>query len=251
MKFRLFILTVLLSSQFVLSQGISGKIIYENNSLLGYKPKVKTDILYFNDTLSYYHVDIKRVTSTVPIREEDGTLLQPSNTIDSIANKPNFIYFNKNEGIFYSNSINYDIETIIKRKNNLEWKLTDEVKKIGEFTCQKAILNSNKREYIAWFTHDIPVPFGPISINGLHGLILELYSEDKKVNIYATNIEINKENYDINSLVADYDFSTSVSYDEYLKIREQGIENFRARVNSRLPKGTRPITREEICVNCD
>jgi len=60
------------------------------------------------------------------------------------------------------------------------WQLTNEKKQIEDYTCYKAILlefNENTQrntETIAWFTPDIPAPYGPIGYGGLPGLILEL-----------------------------------------------------------------------------
>lgn len=85
----------------------------------------------------------------------------------------------------------------------MEWKLVDETKKIGDYTCQKAELiipvsENELKEYeeflkkdsikpqlfkmekpqdkkiVAWYTSEIPVALGPNNYWGLPGLILEL-----------------------------------------------------------------------------
>jgi GLPGLI family protein len=79
------------------------------------------------------------------------------------------------------------------------WKLTQESKKIGKYTCYKAILekkftdsyNKEKKMLIeAWYTPEIPVNFGPKGYGNLPGLILEL--DQGAILYYAQQIELNK-----------------------------------------------------------
>jgi GLPGLI family protein len=92
---------------------------------------------------------------------------------------------------------------IVEKLESFDWKLTDESKKIGDYTCLKAVLTipiteKQKLEYeeflkseekkpalfkmnkpedkkvIAWYTPEIPVSFGPSNYWGLPGLILEI-----------------------------------------------------------------------------
>lgn len=76
------------------------------------------------------------------------------------------------------------------------WNVTQETKKIGKYTCYKATLKDsyigmsgkNEKTIIAWFTPQIPYPFGPLKYNGLPGLILEL--QDGKFIFYAKKIQL-------------------------------------------------------------
>lgn len=64
-----------------------------------------------------------------------------------------------------------------KMKN---WELFNEVKIIDGYTCYKAtntVFNTRSASNIittAWYTPEIPVPYGPIGYGGLPGLILKL-----------------------------------------------------------------------------
>lgn len=71
----------------------------------------------------------------------------------------------------------------------MNWKIEIESKKIGKFTCKKATTTFRGRNYIAWYTTDIAVPFGPWKLNGLPGLILEAYDTTKAVNWYFKSVE--------------------------------------------------------------
>lgn len=55
-----------------------------------------------------------------------------------------------------------------------DWKISDEKQTILSYPCQKATVSFRGRNFIAWFTPDIPVPNGPWKFGGLPGLILSL-----------------------------------------------------------------------------
>jgi len=59
-----------------------------------------------------------------------------------------------------------------------EWTLLDDTKEINGMKCQKAKATVHGREYEAWFSSDLPIPYGPWKLHGLPGLILEAHSTD-------------------------------------------------------------------------
>lgn len=69
------------------------------------------------------------------------------------------------------------------------WKLHPETKKIGKFSCHKATAYFRGRNYTAWYTLQIAVPYGPWKFNGLPGLILEAYDNEKFTYWYFKGIE--------------------------------------------------------------
>lgn len=77
------------------------------------------------------------------------------------------------------------------------WELTNESKKIDNYTCYKATLKdfnerSGKETIIeAWYTPDIALPYGPAGYGGLPGLILEL--KYKRCLYVASKINLNPE----------------------------------------------------------
>lgn len=68
--------------------------------------------------------------------------------------------------------------------NDIAWNLSNEFKVIGKYKCQKATTKKYGRIWIAWFTEEIPFPFGPYKFSKLPGLILEIY-DDKKDYIFS------------------------------------------------------------------
>lgn len=68
---------------------------------------------------------------------------------------------------------------IIKSNHTKIWKLINETKQIGGFTCYKAVLLTDKKETtklntVAWYSPENPMRFGPKGYGDLPGLILEL-----------------------------------------------------------------------------
>ena len=59
------------------------------------------------------------------------------------------------------------------------WVITDETDIILGFPCIKATTNFRGREWIAFFTPDIPVQEGPWKLYGLPGLILKAYDSKR------------------------------------------------------------------------
>ena len=85
-----------------------------------------------------------------------------------------------------------------------DWEITKEQKKIGNYTCYKAVtkkvsLNNEGTfisDIIVWFTTDLPYSFGPIGYGGLPGLILELQDGTIKYKLekikYLNKLKITK-----------------------------------------------------------
>lgn len=98
-----------------------------------------------------------------------------------------YIFHRKLSNKYYS----YEI------KNKIDWKLTKDKKKIGKFTVQKATAEYGGRNWEAWFTREIPLPYGPYIFNGLPGLILEVYDAAKNFTFSFIRNKSFKENINI------------------------------------------------------
>lgn len=72
----------------------------------------------------------------------------------------------------------------------MAWRIEPETKQIGQFLCQKATCSFRGRDYIAWFTPEIPVSYGPWKLNGLPGLILEVNDLKNEVIFTATEVNV-------------------------------------------------------------
>jgi len=110
---------------------------------------------------------------------------------------PGFFYVDIQEGITIHQKDYLGEIYLIKGQISKNWILTKESKTIGKYECFKAELNigyidvhGNRRnkKYIAWYTPEIPLQFGPEEFNALPGLILEV--QDDKSTLVANEITI-------------------------------------------------------------
>lgn len=133
--FKLVFIFIFYLGIIVKSQKIEGEIIYTQITQL---PKMKEAIghLFFNGKYSLYTLENEKENTN--IQNSNGSIIYPSNTIDSLANKTRFIFFNKKQNVFYNNAINSDFETILKARKNIVWKIFPEYKEIINYRCQKA-----------------------------------------------------------------------------------------------------------------
>jgi GLPGLI family protein len=69
------------------------------------------------------------------------------------------------------------------------WVLADDTSTIMGYKCQKANGYFRGRNYIAWFTKDIPINSGPFKFYGLPGLILRIYDLQKNFDFECVGIE--------------------------------------------------------------
>ena len=81
-----------------------------------------------------------------------------------------------------------DFHYLKEAKPEFNWILTNETKKIGNFNCNKATCHFRGRDYTAWYTMEIPVPYGPWKFQGLPGLILEVYTPNQEIYFCAKKV---------------------------------------------------------------
>jgi len=88
-----------------------------------------------------------------------------------------FTIIQSNENVQYFRSAGMSLltykEPIIKN-----WKLVDETKVINTINCKKAEVTFKGRNWIAWYSPEIPLPYGPYKFSGLPGLIIKI-TDDK------------------------------------------------------------------------
>jgi len=135
---------------------------------------------------------------------------------------------------FNSNQRVYIRDTI----ERLEWKISSESKYIQSFECIKATLKYQGSSYTAWFTTEIPTSFGPYDFGQLLGLILELYSEDHRLYIAATQITYPfEETVDLPKEDLEY-----ISFSEYEDLNQKYLDSFAKSIKE---KAVRVLTKSE------
>ncbi|MBB4806070.1 GLPGLI family protein [Chryseobacterium defluvii] len=143
------------------------------------KSELTTFILLMNDKESYFksmnvHVKdslifYKKIKNTEGPNIDVNTLFKYSSEYpENIGTTAGKIYVTTPISTAY---VSYD------EPNNIEWKLINEFKTIGNARCQKAVTTKYGRNWIAYFNPKIPLNFGPYKFNKLPGLIVELYDD--------------------------------------------------------------------------
>lgn len=93
----------------------------------------------------------------------------------------------------------------------MKWEIDTVKRRIGDLECVKARTVFRGRNYIAWYSTQFPIPFGPWKMGGLPGLIVELEDDEQNMVVKLKNI-INVANTgEINLPSATVDWATSVS----------------------------------------
>ncbi len=200
----------------LLAEGnLSNYTIFLNGSRFQDKLKIKDDE---DDDMSYHVLKIADVgeTSTLIYNKLNNSLSQD--------------YLNDGQP-----TIIEDVGVV------LNWQITNEKKKVQVFNCTKATLSFRGREFVAWFTTEIPVAFGPWKFHGLPGLILEVHdvnnlfswSAVKITYPFKSDIKLKSEHNSANS--------KTISLKEYIEAQTKRREKEERMRISKLPKDSKIV----------
>ena len=89
----------------------------------------------------------------------------------------------------YIASIGFNRFLYTEKLPEIDWMVTDCVKQICNYSCQKAVAKVYGREWTVWYSSDIPVSAGPYVFKGLPGVILEAQDADNLFHFVAVGIE--------------------------------------------------------------
>lgn len=117
--------------------------------------------------------------------------------------------------------------------NIFDWKLVNDFKTIIGYNCQKATTYYRGRNYIAYFTTEIPFHTGPWKFCGLPGLILEAYSIDNVFKISANKMQIKNSDFIIKNPFSKKS-KKFISWDEFIYEYNKKYNEF---LHYRYPSG--------------
>lgn len=103
----------------------------------------------------------------------------------------------------------------------ISWKTTTDTENILQYKCFKAIAKFKGREWIAWFTTDIPIKTGPWKLSGLPGLILKAYDAENHFTFECIEIRKIDKNFDMSH----YSKYRHTAKNEYNKMVVKSKEN--------------------------
>lgn len=125
---------------------------------------------------------------------------------------------------------NYCVRTKIPMKNysindemeQINWQIFDESKQWFGYTLKKATTTMYGKNWIAWFTEEIPYAEGPYKFKGLPGLILEIEDDKKRFLFKANEIKNTSANYVV---YEDYRDFIKIAKKDYQKLVKNYEEN--------------------------
>ncbi|MFV0541032.1 MAG: GLPGLI family protein [Aestuariibaculum sp.] len=193
MKYYILLLFILFISLDLQAQ--KGIVYYGHIESPGMRSAAGPDLnayLVFNTKKSYY----------VTAKDSLETAITNSSSVYTGANQQQVAY-NGNKTFRYGKQVYYNREKdsmwwsqrfggniyIAEKKPIIKWDLKNETKKIGAFKAHKATAKFRGRLYTAWYTLEVPLPYGPWKLQGLPGLILEAHDEKKEMYLYFKSIE--------------------------------------------------------------
>lgn len=138
----------------------------------------------------------KKMFNDSIVRAMKGTYINPKDRFNELRskmkkNKYEYKIFKKSNKILATEKFMTE-SYLYEEKLNLKWKVSNDTLTVGGFVCNKALVSYAGRDYIAWFTKDIPISEGPYKFRGLPGLILKIYDKDKNY-IFEVNKVVEKE----------------------------------------------------------
>jgi GLPGLI family protein len=228
MKKKLFLLFVIIYN-FTLSQNDSGIITYKKLSNQSFdslqidnSTKLKAELFKTSEYMDDFVYELK-YKKNLAVNAELKTLTIDKDKLGKnlariFSGYPGKTFYNlKQKEVIIKKEFAGKVYDIKSNIGDIKWKLTSEKKSIDKYNCLKAIGFEEietkngivNLKIIAWYTPDIPIPFGPDGYAGLPGLILEL--QRNKIITYASKIEfkndVKLESLIIENLITKEDFN--------------------------------------------
>lgn len=182
-------ITALLLFFAIFSQAQVHRFVYEYkfNPDVNKKDSIVTELMAldinggFSDYQSLAKIKRDSMIKSSMKNMASGMPLNFSN-IPHTAIKYEVIKENNGEKVYLIEQIAKDTYKVLENEK-IQWKILPEKQKFGSYNGQKATTNWGGRNWVAWFSTDIPFQDGPYKFFGLPGLIIKIEDEAKMHNI--------------------------------------------------------------------
>ena len=159
MKNYLFLVFLFVVSSAIAQEAITLTYSYKSSG----DPVTLTSKLMITREGSLHWFDDKRAAGTV--EDENG--------IYAVFNDELSKFFVRSGNIQTTRTLAYHKEFVYQTPKT-EFSIKPESKKIGSYTCQKALVNRGGRRFTVWFTTTVPIKDGPLGFFGLPGMIVAI-----------------------------------------------------------------------------
>lgn len=194
-----------------------------------YINKSKEESIYVKKSNSKVNKQVKK--------EEDNSVSVKYNSKKNNSNYYNF----KKDTLISTENIFGDDYVITEKIPKLEWQLIDETKIKDSISLLKAICEFRGRKYIAWYSLEFPLKYGPWKLQGLPGLIFEVYDETKRYNWFLKKISYETLNETV--FVLDIEKVKKINIEEYSKIKYNN-KSIDDKLLANMPRGTSVVSSE-------
>ncbi|MDO4225202.1 MAG: GLPGLI family protein, partial [Bergeyella zoohelcum] len=145
-------------------------------------------------------------------------------------------FYKKGDVLYYPSPISYNQKSIIWQDDKLVWEINENItKNILGYRCFQAKTKYRGRNYMVYFTKELPYIVGPRMFYGLQGAVLEVEEEQGLLKIIVTKIEEKHK-----KIQPNYDYKTAISWEKALNIAK---ENYKKKQDEIYEKyGTTPYT---------
>lgn len=110
---------------------------------------------------------------------------------------------------------------VLETNDKINWNLTSETKKDGNYNLQKAATNFGGRNWTAWFTKDIMINEGPYKFRGLPGLIFEVEDDKDQFSFKLVKSLNLKETYKTNEFLESFAGKKPIPITEKIYFKKQ------------------------------
>lgn len=134
-------------------------------------------ILLIGDTMSKYQSERNYLKDSISAHHfENGTNLTPTDYESLPKTYQNYTIIKNRETatLTTTESIIMDNFEYEQPMSDIEWQLENESQMIAGYMCQKATLSYGGRDFVAWFTSQIPVQEGAYKFAGLPGFLVNI-----------------------------------------------------------------------------